>query len=101
LIQDEESVVPNADPVNNNSVDGYLMAVTKLEGDHYKIDNARLYNEIKPLHVAGGGWAFVKHYDWRKDGRGAVMALRKQAEGNSAKRTRKAKAYVSLSNARY
>lgn len=74
-------MVPNADPVNYNSVDDYLMATTKLEGDHYKIDNAQLYNDIKPLLVDGAGWAFVKRYNRRKDGRGAVMALRKQAKG--------------------
>jgi hypothetical protein len=40
LIRDEEAVVPNADPVDYVSVANYLMATTKLEGDHYKIDNA-------------------------------------------------------------
>jgi hypothetical protein len=60
-----------------------------------------LYNDIKPLLVDGARWAFIKRYDRHKDGRGAGLALRKQAEGNSAKRTQKAKAYTSLSNARY
>jgi hypothetical protein len=36
-----------------------------------------------------------------KNGRAAMLALRNQAKGNSAKRTRKAKAYGSISGARY
>lgn len=83
------------------SVDDYMVATMMLSGDHYKIDNARVYNDLKPLIVDGAGWAFIKKFDRVKNGRGALLALKKQAEGNSAKRTRKATAYASLSNARY
>jgi hypothetical protein len=82
-------------------VDNYLIATTTLSGDHFKIDNTRLYNELKPLVVEGAGWAFIKKFDHSKNGRGAVLALKRQAEGNSAKRTRKAKAYANLAQARY
>jgi hypothetical protein len=74
---------------------------TVLEGDHYKINYARLYNEVKPLLVDGARWAFVKRFDQMKNSRAALLALRKQAKGNSAKRTHKAKAYGSISGARY
>jgi ribosomal protein L32E len=39
--------------------------------------------------------------DQCKDRRGAVMALWRQVEGNFAKRTRKAKAYASISQVQY
>jgi hypothetical protein len=44
----------------------------------------------------GAGWAFIKKFDRSKNGRGAVLALKKQVECNSAKWTRMAKAYTSL-----
>jgi hypothetical protein len=77
------------------------MVEMMLSGNHYKIDNARVYNDLKPLIVDGAGWAFIKKFDRGKIGRGALLALKKQAEGNSVKRTRKASAHTSLSNARY
>jgi hypothetical protein len=51
--------------------------------------------------VEGAGWAFIKKFDCSKNGRGAVLALKRQAKGNLAKRTQKAKAYENLAQARY
>jgi hypothetical protein len=45
----------NANPTNFASIDDYLIATTKLEGDDFNIDNARLYNDIKPLLVDSCG----------------------------------------------
>lgn len=59
LIWDDEAVVPNADPVAYNTVDDYLMTTAMLTRDHFKIDNAWLYSNIKPLLVDGAGWAFI------------------------------------------
>jgi hypothetical protein len=102
LVREHDTVsVEMHDMTLYDSVDDYMMATTMLSGDHYKVDNTRLYNDLKPLVVEGAGWAFIKKFDKSKNGRGALMALKKQAEGNSAKRTRKAKAYASLAQARY
>jgi hypothetical protein len=43
------------------------------------------FRAAKPLEVGGPGWSFVKLYDKRKDGRNAVLALKKQAEGQAVK----------------
>jgi hypothetical protein len=51
------------------------------------------------LVVDGPGWVFVRRFDKAKDGRSAVLALQGQAEGVSAKLTRKAKqVYASITS---
>jgi hypothetical protein len=102
LVRENDVITPDMhDMALYDSVDEYMMATTILSGDHFKIDNTRLYNDLKPLVIEGAGWAFIKKFDRSKNGRGAVLALKRQSEGNSAKRTRKAKAYASLAQARY
>jgi hypothetical protein len=83
-----------------NSVDR-LVATTVLQGAHFDLDNRTLYDALKPLVVDGPGWAFVRRFDKQKDGRGAVLALKGQAEGPAAELTRKAKAYASILTAVY
>jgi hypothetical protein len=51
--------------------------------------------------VDGPGWSFVRKFDKHKDGRGAVLALKTQAEGTSAKITRKQSAYASITSSAY
>jgi hypothetical protein len=68
---------------------------------HFDLDNRNLYDEFKPLIVDGPGWGFVKKFDKQKDGRGAVLALKTQAEGTSAKITRKQAVYASIGSSSY
>jgi hypothetical protein len=82
-------------------VDDYMVSTMMLSGDQHKIDNTQVYNVLKPLIVDGAGWTLIKNFNRTKNGRGALSALKKQAEGNPAKQTRKASIYASLSNARY
>jgi hypothetical protein len=65
------------------------------------LDNRTLYDKFKDLVVDGPGWSFVKKFDKRKDGRGAVMALKTQAEGTSLKLTRKQATYASITSSAY
>ncbi len=51
--------------------------------------------------VDGPGWSFIKKFDKLKDGRRAVLALKAQAEGTSAKLTRKQAAYASIASSAY
>jgi hypothetical protein len=78
-----------------------LIATTALNGTHFELDNRTLYDEFKPLVVDGPGWSFIKKFDRTKNGRGAVLALKSQAEGTSAKLTRKQTAYASLASSTY
>ena len=45
--------------------------------------------------------SFIKTYDRVKDGRNAILALKRQCEGTSAVQTRKSLAYAKISSARY
>ena len=78
-----------------------LIATVVHEGRHYELDNVTLYDQLKPLVINGPGWAFVRQFDKRKDGRAAVLALKAQAEGESVKIMRKAAAYASIINAAF
>ncbi|KAI2501803.1 Reverse transcriptase (RNA-dependent DNA polymerase) [Fragilaria crotonensis] len=72
-----------------------FIATTALSGTHFELI-IDAYDEFKPLVVDGPGWSFIKKFDKAKDGRGAVLALKTQAEGTSAKLTRKQAAYASI-----
>ncbi|KAI2490436.1 hypothetical protein MHU86_24123 [Fragilaria crotonensis] len=68
--------------VEYDDLDDHLVNNTVLEGQHYAIDNKRYYAEFKSYISDGHGWTFIKHFDAKKDGRGAVLALRKQCEAH-------------------
>jgi hypothetical protein len=74
--------------------DSSLIATMTFTGPWYEIDNHRIYDEFKALVLKGPGWSFVKTFDHAKDGRGAVLALKRQCEGTSAVQSRKAAAYA-------
>ncbi len=101
VIRDQEAVTANDRNAVYEDHDARLVATTLLEGDWFFLDNQRVYDEFKSLVLKGPGWGFIKTYDRRKDGRSAVLALRRQAEGTSATQTRKTSAYAAVSNARY
>ena len=80
------------------SVQEQLIAATVLSGSHFELNNRTLYDEFNPLVVDGPDWSFIKKYDKLKDGRSAVLALKTQAKGTSAKLTWKQTAYVSIAS---
>ena len=88
LIHDQGDVTNEVAAAEYDTKDERLIATMVLEGSHYDLDNTMLYNEFKPLVVDGPSWGFIKKYDKTKNGRGAVLALKAQAEGQSAKLTR-------------
>jgi len=83
------------------SHDDYLVAVTVLGGAWYDLDNRRVYDEFKILVLKGPGWTFIKSFDKHKDGRNAILTLKRQCEGTSAIQTRKASAYAKIAVAKY
>ena len=101
LIREHETVTPEMLDADYASTQERLIATTALSGAHFELDNRTLYDEFKPLVVDGPGWSFIKRFDKAKDGRGAVLALKSQAEGTSAKLTRKQTAYASIASSAY
>ena len=84
-----------------DSHDDFLVAVTVLGGAWYDLDNRRIYDEFKILVLKGPGWTFIKAFDKYKDGRNAILTLKRQCEGTSAVQTRKASAYAKIASAKY
>jgi hypothetical protein len=101
LVSDHEEVTRAHHDAEYQSVQERLIATTALNGTHFNLDNRTLYDEFKPLVVDGPGWSFIKKFDRLKDGRAAVLALKSQAEGTSAKLTRKQSAYASIASSAY
>lgn len=101
LVREHEEVTQEQRDAEYQSMQERLIAITALTGTHFDLDNRTLYDEFKPLVVDGPGWSFIKKYDKAKDGRSAVLALKAQAEGTSAKLTRKQAAYASIASSAY
>jgi hypothetical protein len=101
LVREHEEVTRAHHDAKYQSIPERLIATTALNGTHFDLDNRTLYDEFKPLVVDGPGWSFIKKFDRTKDGRGAVLALKSQAEGTSAKLTRKQAAYASIASSAY
>lgn len=83
------------------SQEAYFERMILLDGDYYLRDNRRVYDTLKNLVIDGPGWAFIRQYETSQNGRAAVLALKRQAEGDSAIATRKARAYTDIAKARY
>jgi hypothetical protein len=64
----ETMTIEMHDMTQYSSVDDYMVVTMMLSGNHYQIDNARIYNDLKPLVVDGAGWAFIKKFDRAKNG---------------------------------
>ena len=83
------------------SMDDYLSEVTLLSGQHYRLDNQRVWNELKSLVSDGPGWSFIKAFEKKTDGRRAVLALIRQHDGENSRLMRKKKAYETLKSLVY
>mgnify|MGYP001328444443 FL=1 len=101
LLREHADVTPNIQDADYDNDEDHLVATTVLTGPHFTIDNTTLYEELKPLVINGAGWSFIKQFDRTKNGREAFLALKNQAEGQSAKLTRKTEAYATLKAATY
>jgi hypothetical protein len=101
LVREHDEVTAEIRTRDYATAEDRRLATTALSGAHFMLDNRTLYDEFKPLVVDGPGWSFVKKFDKAKDGRKAVMALKTQAEGTSAKLTRKQAAYAKLASGSY
>jgi hypothetical protein len=100
-MREHVDVTPEIRNADYGSVQERLIATTAHSGTHYELDNRTLYDTFKPLVVDGPGWPFIKKFNKHKDGRRAVFALKTQAEGTSAKITRKNQAYASIASSAY
>jgi len=101
IFRDHQLVDAMMHIANYNDHDERLINTTSLTGPWFELDNHHVYEEFKALVLKGPGWSFIKAFDQTKNGRGAVLALRRQCEGTSAVQPRKASAYAKIASARY
>ena len=83
------------------SGDERLYEFTLLKGQHFKLDNAVVYKELKSLLVDGPLWTYIKKFDNAANGREAILMLQRQMEGESFTLARKNQAYADLNTATY
>jgi hypothetical protein len=67
----------------------------------YQIDNGFPYELLKQLIIGGEGYLFMQQFDRLRDGRGAYLSVKSQAEGPAAIATRKAEAYKNIKEAKF
>jgi hypothetical protein len=101
VFRDHEQVDPAMHLQVYEDHDARLIATTELQDSWYEIDNHCVYNEFKALVLKGPGWSFIKGFDRTRNGREAVLTLRRQCEGTSAIQSQKAAAYAKIAAARY
>jgi hypothetical protein len=99
VFQDHAVVDPAMHLVAYDDHDSRLVATTELQGPWYKIDNHRAYDEFKALVLKGPGWSFVKGFNRTRNGRDAILTLKRQCEGTSAIQSRKASVYAEIATA--
>jgi hypothetical protein len=81
--------------------DDYLIATTILTGSHYKADNNRVYDLLKDATKETMAETYVKPFDRARDGRGAVIALRRHCGAPSTLEARSATANKTISTTKY
>jgi hypothetical protein len=79
-----------------------VIARTPLEGDHFDLDNERVYGIVKQLILDGPAWAYItQRIDRSKDGRAAWKALQAHYKGESYMNKQKEEAYQIIENIHY
>jgi hypothetical protein len=81
--------------------DQSLMDVVSLKGEHFDIDNTKVWELLVPLINTGSAWPFIKNFEKTQDGRAAILRLKGQSEGDASMSSRKTVAYGLLNTVRF
>jgi hypothetical protein len=86
-----------------DSIDACLVATSTLTHSSYRQDNTKVFNLLKPLIYSETSryWQFASQFNQTQDGREAYLAIKRQAEGQSAVEAKKAAAYKAINDARF
>jgi hypothetical protein len=99
-----ETAVPTADmlgPHDYSTIDDCLVETHSHDHPAFRIDNHTVFDLFKRLIYNSTFWHFAMAFDNARDGRGAFLAVKAQAEGQSAKITQRAAAYKKIKDAKY
>ncbi len=83
------------------NIDQDMIHTVQHEGPTFDNNSKILFDIMQPALVDGPGWAFVKKYAKKQQGRDAYLTLQKQATGTSAKLAKKTLAYSHIKMAQY
>jgi hypothetical protein len=81
--------------------DDMLYVTLEVSGAHFLYDNKVVWSVVKGLTVEGPAWTHIKKYDKKADGRGAILALRAQMEGQNSFLLRRQEAYATFKTTWY
>ena len=98
-----DMIAPEVDIFNIDytTSDEALMDCVALHGTYYNEDNARVWAILEGLTCNGNAYPFIKRFARKRDGRGAILALKSQCEGSAAVATRKTVAYNIIKTTTY
>jgi hypothetical protein len=99
-----ETAVPNDDmlgPHDYGTIDDCLLATHSHGHSSYRVDNNTVFDLFKRLIYNSSFWQFAMAFDNARDGRGAFLAVKAQAEGQSAVITQRAAAYKMIKDAKF
>ncbi len=83
------------------NIDQDMIHTVQHKGQTFDNDSKTLFDIMQPALVDGPGWAFVKKYAKKQQGRDAYLTLQQQATGTSAKLAKKTLAYSHIEMAQY
>ena len=86
---------------NNTSVDEISGKIFVLSGQHFNLDNTKVWEELYAVVRDGPGYTFIRAFERKKDGRAACMALVRQGEGEGATELRAQKAHRKLESLKW
>ena len=69
-----------------SNTDIKYMCTFKLEDNACTAESKRILGDLKPLIIDGPGWTYVKRCWSKRDGRGAILDLKRQADGIAVSR---------------
>jgi len=70
-------------PIGNPTFDLELIRRAEHDNETYNSNNELVWNMVRAVTHGTDAWAFVKSYSRTKDGRGAMLALKRQFMGTS------------------
>ena len=101
LTRKHTTVSPTFYTYDWESIDQDMIHTVQHEGPTFENDSKTLFDIMQPALVDGPGWAFVKKYAKKQQGRDAYLTLQKQATGTSAMNAKKSLAYNQIEMAQY
>jgi hypothetical protein len=93
LLQPQTNITDKMRAQTYDSIDDNLIATMLLMGPDVLHDNQQLYDHLKGWMQDGPAWSFLQEFNCNRDGRGAYLAVKPQAEGQATPMSRKVKAY--------